>query len=134
MFYREIDDALGISETTPCITPTTNSNTPDFIVNTPSPSHALPSQPSLPGGSSVVSSELDILMKRLGPYPYAAPPGFNWVPNGWKLEPNQESTPTSSRNVEKSFEDLFLDKIEGTTEKTKRKRQKLDLRCKEEAL
>ena len=28
----------------------------------------------------------DQLLALIGPYPYEAPDGFKWVPNGWKLE------------------------------------------------
>ena len=62
------------------------------------------------------------LIRLLGPHPYASPPAFHWVSNGWKLGA-ATSTPVSN----KTFEDLFLDKVKGPVNKTKPKRQKLDL-------
>ena len=50
----------------------------------------------------------------MGPYHYDAPPGFCWVPKGWKLEPI-EATPT---NV--SFEQLLLDKVKPIQKKKKK--------------
>ena len=68
---------------------------------------------------------MDVLIKHLGPYPCAAPLGFSWVPNGWKLVPTNQP-----KTAEKSFEELFLDKVKGSTSKTKKPKQKLDLRAK----
>ena len=66
----------------------------------------------------------DEYQRTLGPYPYNAPLGLRWVPNGWKLEPI-EPTPT---NV--SFEQLFLDKVKSIQEKKKKNGMNLDLRAK----
>ena len=63
---------------------------------------------------SNVNGTHDKYQRILGPYPYNAPLGFHWVPNGWKLEPI-EPTPT---NV--SFEQLFLDKVKSIQEKKKK--------------
>ena len=47
-----------------------------------------------------VSREEQTFLSLIGPYPYDAPPGFHWVPNGWKLE-----------KTEASYEQLFLEKV-----------------------
>ena len=57
----------------------------------------------------------------LDPYPYDAPLGFCWFPNGWKLN-RIESTPTNF-----SFEQLFLNKVKPIQEKQKKNQMKLDL-------
>ena len=67
-----------------------------------------------------VCREEQKLINLIGPYPYDAPPGFHWVPNGWTLE-----------KTEARFEQLFLEKVrsnpsKGSTEKL----QKLDFRGK----
>ena len=59
------------------------------------------------------------LIDVIGPYPYHAPPGSIWVPNGWKLQ--QEST---------DFKTLFLNRIKPITSKEKKKRTQIDLRAK----
>ena len=38
-----------------------------------------------------VSREEKKLINLIGPYPYNAPPGFYWVPNGWRLEKTEAS-------------------------------------------
>ena len=67
-----------------------------------------------------VSREEQKLINLIGPYPYDAPPGFHWVPNGWRLE-----------KTEASFEQLFLEKVKSNPSKgSTEKRQKLDFRGK----
>ena len=71
---------------------------------------------STPQFSKTISNANDThddYQRILDPYPYDAPLGFQWLPNGWKLEPI-ESTPA---NV--SFEQLFLDKVKPIQEKQK---------------
>ena len=62
----------------------------------------------------------------LGPFPYEAPKGFKWVPNGWKLEP--VTFGPSIANT--SFEDLFLEKLQSTGTKKNAPHSKLDFRTK----
>ena len=61
---------------------------------------------------------LQDVLNVLGPYSFNCPPGFKWVPAGWKLEliktySNENAMNTSqANNVQNtSFEELFLDKI-----------------------
>ena len=67
-----------------------------------------------------------VLRDILGPFPYEAPKGFKWVPNGWKLEP--VTFGPSIANT--SFEDLFLEKLQSTGTKKNAPRSKLDFRTK----
>ena len=53
-----------------------------------------------------VSREEQKLISLNGPYPYDAPPGFHWVPNGLRLE-----------KTEASFEQLFLEKVKSNPSK-----------------
>ena len=67
-----------------------------------------PEQSSTPTSKEPIQlNEFSILKKHIGNYPYKAPDGFKWIPNGWKLV---EDTPQS---CSKSFEEIFLDKIKG---------------------
>ena len=67
-----------------------------------------------------VSREEQKLINLIGPYPYDAPPGFHWVPNGWRLE-----------KTEGSFKQLFLEKVKSNPSKgSTEKRQKMDFRGK----
>ena len=61
-------------------------------------------------------------MSTLGPFPHKPPRGFYWKPNGWKLEPFQESNGGN-------FEEIFLNKIKPPKEKISRKRVKVDLKA-----
>ena len=74
------------------------------------------------------------VLKVLGPYPFDCPPGFKWVPAGWKLEPIQNqpnenrmntSQPNSVQNT--SFEELFLDKIKPLKKSPQKKRCNINL-------
>ena len=60
---------------------------------------------------SNANSTHDDYQRILDPYPYDAPLGFRWFPNGWKLK-WIESTPT---NV--SFGAVVLEQNSGKTEK-----------------
>ena len=53
-----------------------------------------------------VSREEQKLISLNGPYPYDAPPGFHWVPNGLRLG-----------KTEASFEQLFLEKVKSNPSK-----------------
>ena len=64
----------------------------------------------------------DIIMSTLGPFPHELPCGFYWKPNGWKLEPFQESNRSN-------FEEIFLNKIKPPKEKIPEKRVKVDLKA-----
>ena len=81
---------------------------------------------STPQFSKMISNAngtYDDYQRILDPYPYDAPLGFCWFPNGWKL--NQiESTPTNF-----SFEQLFLNKVKPIQEKQKKNQMKLDLQA-----
>ena len=77
---------------------------------------------------------LQDVLKVLGPYPFDCPPGFKWVPAGWKLEPIQNqsnenrmntSQPNSVQNT--SFEELFLDKIKPLKKSPQKKRRNINL-------
>ena len=57
----------------------------------------------------------DSIMSFIRPFPYQALKDFKWVPNGWKLEPIKDSSGN------KTFEELFLDKIKKPAEKTVKK-------------
>ena len=63
-----------------------------------------------------------VLRDILGPFPYKAPEGFKWVPNGWKLEPVTFSPSIANT----SFENLFLEKLQSTGTKKNAPRSKLD--------
>ena len=69
-----------------------------------------------------------VLKRHLGEYPYQAPSGYKWVPNGWKLV---EINATEKPRI-KCFEEVFLDKIKGPLGKNKGevKRRRLDCRSK----
>ena len=64
----------------------------------------------------------DIIMSTLGSFPHELPCGFYWKPNGWKLEPFQESNRSN-------FEEIFLNKIKPPKEKILEKRVKVDLKA-----
>ena len=64
----------------------------------------------------------DIIMSTLGSFPHKLPCGFYWKPNGWKLEPFQESNRSN-------FEEIFLNKIKPPKEKILEKRVKVDLKA-----
>ena len=90
---------------------------------------------STPQFSKMISNANDIhdnYQRILGPYPYDAPLGFCWFPNGWKLK-WIESSPT---NV--SLEQLFLNKVKPIQKKQKKRiewnltyelRQKIQTYC-----
>ena len=72
------------------------------------------------------------LLNVLGSYPFDCPPGFKWVPAGWKHEPIQiqsnenrmnTSQPNSVRNT--SFKELFLGKIKPLKKSPRKKRWKI---------
>ena len=65
----------------------------------------------------------EILLKHLGPVPYNPPKGYNWVPNGWKLEKVVSETT-------KSFDEIFLDKVKGPQKKKSESAIQIDLRGK----
>ena len=67
-----------------------------------------------------------VLRDILGPFPYKAPEGFKWVPNGWKLEPVTFSPSIANT----SFENLFLEKLQSAGTKKNAPRSKLDFRTK----
>ncbi|XP_057314858.1 uncharacterized protein LOC130656038 [Hydractinia symbiolongicarpus] len=68
------------------------------------------------------------VMDTIGPFPFDAPLGFQWVPNGWKLEPvSSTPTPTTAPIVNKSFEELFLNKIKPMEKPGVKKRRKINL-------
>ena len=63
-----------------------------------------------------VSREEQTLISLIGRYTYDAPPGFYWVPHGWKLE-----------KPEAGFEQLFLEKVKSKPLQVgTEKQQKLD--------
>ena len=63
-----------------------------------------------------VNREEQKLISLIAPYPYDAPTGFHWVPNGWRLE-----------KTEASFKQLFLEKAKSNPSKAStEKRQKMD--------
>ena len=137
--FRNVDDAIGYQdEVAPPISENNSvlpvENTIDLPVAVTTPTSVttptfqvdVASQQSTSYNTQVIHD--DMLMKHLGSYPYEAPAGFHWVPNGWKLVPSNQSTPLNTRN--KSFEEVFLDKVKGPVTKPKGKRMKLDLRGK----
>ena len=120
-------------ETTPQV-PTSVAPTTSFhsISVTPTVNKSNKNTPTLtlPGGSRSEVNNHDILIRNLGPYPYDAPAGFCWVPNGWKLEPLIKTSTPVPEDTAGNFQMLFLDRVKGPTNESKRKRQKLDLRGK----
>ena len=65
-----------------------------------------------------------VVMDTIGPFPFACQSGFRWVPNGWKLE-RIPSTPSVEN---KSFEELFLDRIKPMQKKSpNKKRSRINL-------
>ena len=81
----------------------------------------------------------DHLVDKIGPYPFAPPPGFIWKPK-WELSPvdgisgmqpsellNSAAVITPHSN--KSFEELFLDKVKLPATKDRPKRRNLDNRA-----
>ena len=80
------------------------------------------------------------VMQVIGSFPYPSPPGFKWVPNGWKLVPTTEiptaaatketSTPVSAVSTpiqNKSFEEIFLDRIKPINKSPTKKRSRVNL-------
>jgi hypothetical protein len=57
------------------------------------------------------------LTEAIGPYPYDAPPGKKWVPNGWKLIDDEP--------VQTSFEEVILNTLHPKPPQAKRKRFKV---------
>lgn len=107
------------SSTTPSQTPThTPAQTP-----TQTPSQT-PSQTPLQTPTQTSTQETlceELMVKVIGPYPYPAPPGSRWVPNGWKLQQDSST----------DFKTIFLDRIKPiSNSKEKKKRTKIDLRGK----
>ena len=80
---------------------------------------------SSPAAKGTINATLS-LKRYSGPHPYDAPEGFQWVPNGWKLEKMSDN---NKRTNNKTFDELFLDKIKGPVNKTKQTRQRIDLRA-----
>ena len=107
-------DSLATPPSSSSLTTPTSSKT-----TITSPVTSLP--PSVADYSSDCAEE-SILFKYIGQYPYEAPKGFQWVPNGWKLV---AATP-------KTFEEIFLDKVKIPLGKNKNdnKRRRLDCRSK----
>ena len=64
-------------------------------------------------------------MNVIGPFPYNCPPGFKWIPR-WTLEPTY--LPETSQTIQnKSFEELFLDKIKPMKKSPQKKRSRVNL-------
>ena len=123
-FFREIDEAVGINTIEATKLNTSSSSYMSVETNEP------PIK-SLIANITDKASPCDCknLEKVIGPFPFEPPIGYHWVLNGWKLEPidmPSSSTPLAS----KSFEQLFLDKVKGPSNKAKLNRRKLDLRGK----
>ena len=74
-------------------------------------------------------TEKEKQLEVLGPYPWKAPAGFEWIPNDWKLAPIQVAT-TDNSLPNTPFEELFLKKIQAVGEKKKDKQSKVDFRGK----
>ena len=89
------------------IAPTDTSTTPA------TPAAATPNIPKTKTNISIPLTEI------LGPYPYPAPTGMKWVPNGWRLE----------RSVT-TFQEVFLNKVKPVGEKAPKKRAKIDFKAK----
>ena len=81
----------------------------------------------------------DHLVNEIGPYPFAPPPGFTWKPK-WELSPVDgisgaqpsellNSTAVMVPHSNKSFEELFLDKVKPPATKDRPKRRNLDNRA-----
>ena len=73
-------------------------------------------------------------MNVLGPYLLDCPPGFKWVPAGWKLEPIQNQSNENGMNTSQannvqntSFEELLLDKIKPLKKSPQRNCHKINL-------
>ena len=62
------------------------------------------------------------VMDAVGPFPFACPVGFKWVPNGWKLHPIS-STPVEAT----SFEEVFLNRIKPMQKSPSKKRTRINL-------
>ena len=80
---------------------------------------------SSPAAKGTINGTLS-LKRYIGPYTYDAPQGFQRVPNGWKLEKMSDN---NKRTNNKTFDELLLDKIKGSVNKTKQTRQRIDLRA-----
>ena len=73
-------------------------------------------------------------MEIIGPVPFQCPPGFKWIPS-WEMAPTNSSCSrightqkTLSPNVQnKSFGDVFLDKIKPLQKEPNNKRRKVNL-------
>ena len=81
----------------------------------------------------------DHLVYEIGPYPFAPPPGFIWKPK-WELcpadgisgaQPSEllNSTAATTPHSNKSFEELFLDKVKPPATKDRPKRRNIDNRA-----
>ena len=82
---------------------------------------------------------LDHLVNEIGPYPFAPPPGFIWKPK-WELSPADgisgaqpsellNLTAATTPHSNKSFEELFLDKVKPPASKDRPKRCNIDDRA-----
>ena len=78
----------------------------------------MPQTPATADTPPTTSTEA-ILDECLGPKPYAAPEGYKWVPNGWKLVPETED-----------FQSIFLNRIKPFTKKNPGKRMQVDMQGK----
>ena len=112
--YSSIPDTSD-SQITQSETPQTPS--PNLIVSTPVV-HASSSQE--------ISIDAETIQHHIynfiGPYPYDPLEGFQWVPNGWKLEKKE-------KNV--SFDEIFVGKIRSITKNSGKKgRGNVDLQGK----
>ena len=113
-YYSSIPDTSN-SQITQSETPQTPS--PNLIVSTPVV-HASSSQE--------ISIDAETIQQHIynfiGPYPYDPPEGFQWVPNGWKLEKKEQDV---------SFDEIFVGKIRSITKNSGKKgRGNVDLRGK----
>ena len=88
-------------------------NSTDTSTTPATPAAATPNIPKTKTNISIPLTEI------LGPYPYPAPTGMKWVPNGWRLE----------RSVT-TFQEVFLNKVKPVGEKAPKKRAKIDFKAK----
>lgn len=82
--------------------------------------------------SRACTANKENLTSIIGPYPFEAPNGFQWIPK-WELVPvtAPESSPGPSNvsTPNRSFEKLFLERVKPSLPSQKKKRVKLDMKA-----
>ena len=104
---KKIDDEIEAKFPTPNLLLQLTEQAPSVISTTTTPVSLGRNQQTRKSSTPMRETYSAEVMVAIGPVPYQAPTGFLWIPNGWKLTRTNEQTDEQ----EKSFEEVFLDKI-----------------------